>query len=159
ALLNVHSKELDSLANVKPGDEAAAASKLLQEAVGAGVGAHFAAVITETLYPTKNPRLPQMGALMAEPPGFGGIIRGIIGPEMRALVAQPHTYKTNERARSMYPNEMAALALYARRLINDTKVETLLGYAGLTLDYVAETKESAYRAMQPRALAALYQDV
>lgn len=158
AMLAVHSNALSSLKNVKPGDEQVPATTLLSEAVGAGVGAHFAAVAAETLYPFKQLGLPQMAALLAQLAGFGEIMSGILEPEMAALITIPHRYATNARARSTLPNERDALNLYSRGVITDAATETLLGYAGISTDYTAAIKTGAYRPLQPRALAALLID-
>jgi hypothetical protein len=149
ALLTVHRKKLDTLKNVEPGDEEKTASELLDEAIGAGIGAHFAAVVAETLYPTKNLGVPAMAALMAELSGFGEIMAGIIGPEMRALVAQPHTYKVNSRARSLQPSMQEAATMVSRRLIGEAHFDELAGYAGMTTKYVDALRTAAFKAPSP----------
>lgn len=159
ALLSVHKDTLDPLKDVKPGDEIASADKLLGEAVGAGVAAHFAAVSAETLYPFKQLGLPQMAALMAELAGFKEVMAGIIEPEMKALVATPHTYSTNARARSILPGLQNALGLYSRRILTDDTADPLIGFNGLSRDYVAAMKQGSFRPVQPRALATMYIDV
>jgi len=158
ALLNVHRKTLDTLKDVRPGDEVTAANTLLDEAIGAGVGAHIAAAYCESLYPTKQLGLPPTAALMAELSGFREIMTGIIEPEMMALVTKPHTYQTNLRARSTLPNERAAMDMFSRRVIGDAAASLLLGYAGLSTDYVDAVKAASYRPVQPRALATMFID-
>lgn len=154
AVLDVHKKLLAPLADVKPGDEEATASNLLTQAIGAGVGAHFAAVAAETLYPTKNLGVPMLAAIMSEIAGFGEIMGGIIGPEMKALVELPHTYSTNARARSLLPSLGQVLQMFARRKIDEATADELLGFAGLSRDYVTAMKEFGYRPISPFILSA-----
>jgi hypothetical protein len=152
ALLGVHSKELSKLTNVKPGEEAAAASALLDEAIGAGVAAHFAAIAGESFYPTKNLGGPQMAALLAELAGFKEIMKGILGPEMTALVAIPHRYATNARARSALPSGPQATNLFARGVIDAPTRDQLLAWNNLSADYAAAAQAGAYHGYSPRVL-------
>jgi len=158
AMLKVHGSKLAQFKNVKPGGEETAATALLGEAVGAGVGAHFAAVGAEMIYPTKNLGLPQMAALLAELAGFREIMAGIIGPEVEQAIAIPHRYKINSDARAVLPAMMEASILYARRKIGEPQFRELVGFNGISRDYEDATLAAAFRPVQPRALATALQD-
>jgi len=158
ALLNVHKQAISKLVLVKPGQETTTATELLTEAISAGVGAHFMAVIGELAYPTKNLGLPSLAALMAELAGFTEIMRGIIGVEVRQAVAIPHTYTINAQARALLPTMGQAMGMLARRKVNQITAENLLAYAGLSPDYVTPIEELAYRPLQPRTLVQAFLD-
>jgi hypothetical protein len=152
ALLNVHSHLIAELHDVQPGDENDAASKLLDEAIGAGVGAHLAAVSAEMIFPTKNLGFGQLAALMAELAGFREIMAGIIGPEVKQAVSTPHTYKVNATARAVQPDLATASDLHARRLISDADYATLAGYQGITRKYENTIRDAARRGINARQL-------
>jgi hypothetical protein len=148
----VHQKTLNTLSNVGPGDEQNAATILLSEAAGAGVGAHLAAVAGETIYPTKTLGLPQMAALMSTLAGFEEITKGIVGPEVTALIGIPHRYSTNARARSGLPGLAAATNLFARGVIDAPTRDQLLAYNNLSANYADAVQTGSYHGYSPRVL-------
>jgi hypothetical protein len=159
ALLGVHSAEIATMVNVQPGDEQAGATKLLTEAIGAGVSAHFLAVIGELAYPTKNLGLPSLAALMAELAGFGEIMRGIIGPEVNQAIAVPHRYAINAQARAVQYDARTAVALEARRLLPVGGSGPFLSWAGFADALKPALVANGFRPLQPRMFATLLQDV
>ncbi|HVH78787.1 MAG TPA: hypothetical protein VM782_05310, partial [Stellaceae bacterium] len=154
ALLQVHETEIAKLVNVQPGQEVAGATALLTEAISAGVGAHFAAVLGELAYPTKNLGLPSLAALMAELAGFKEIMKGIIGPEVAQAITVPHTYYINNQARAHLPTGGQAAEMYSRRKITPAQLQELMGFAGLNPNWVDPVVSIAYRPMSPMMLAA-----
>jgi hypothetical protein len=154
ALLQIHRNEIAKLVNVQPGQEIAGAATLLTEAIGAGVGAHFAAVLAEMAYPTKNLGLPSLAALMSEMAGFGEIMKGIIGPEVAQAISVPHTYYINRQARAHLPTAGQAVEMYSRRKITPAQLDELMGFAGINQNWVDPITSIAYRPMSPMMLAA-----
>lgn len=155
AMLGAHKAEISKLTNVKPGDEQSAAEKLLSEATAFGVAAHFAAVIGETIYPTKTLGFPQLAALVATLSGFDEVTKALIGPEMGALIAIPHRYAMNAQARSILPGLGQAFRMRARGLIDDPTRDQLVAWNGLHPEYQQAEQDAAFRGLNPRQMVRL----
>ena len=157
-MLAIHQNAIAGMVDVKPGDEANTASTLLTEAMTFGMAAHWAAYAAELVDPSKHIGLSSSAAMLAEFAGFDELMKGIIGVEVRQAISLPHTYKINAQARAMVPGLGPAMALMARRKIDQGTAETLLGYAGLSRDYVAAVEAGAYRPVQPRVIVNAFLD-
>ena len=157
-ILQAHESELAGLSNVMPGDELATATNLLTEASTFGIGAHFAAVCGEALYPTKTLGFPQLAATLALFSGYDEIIKGVLGTEVSAAITTPHRYLINARARSIMPNAGAALTLWARRKLLTADRDQLLAWNGVSQTYAPAEEAGAYRPVSSRAVATLTQD-
>ena len=154
SMLEVHSKEINSLGHVPPFAEQAVADKLLSEALQFGVAAHWAAIVGEKVVPGKHMGVTAIAALLAELAGFAEISKGIIGPEVTAAISIPHTYAMNWKTRSHIPTAGQAAEMYSRRKITSLQMSDLMGFAGLPDGWIGPLSSIAYRPMSPMMLAA-----
>lgn len=157
-VLKARGDELDRIVINKPGDELGAAGVLLGQAFGFGTAAHFAAVVGETLFFTKQLGLAPIAALLAEVAGFSEIIRNVIGPEMEMAVGRRHRQWAAGKFKPDYPSEMDATIWHSRRLLSDDDLREVFKYSPLQQRYEDPFLKSAFRAVQPFILAAGFQD-
>ena len=150
--LDAHKNEIAKLGIVRPGSELEGANALLTEATTFGVGAHYAAVLGETIYPTKTLGFPQLAAMLATLSGYEEIVKGLVGSEVAALITTPHRYAINAQARSLLPGLSAALGMRARGIIDDATRDSLVAFNGLSPDHAADEQTAAYHGYSPRAL-------
>lgn len=150
--LEAHRTEIAKLGIIRPGGELQVTTDLLAEATTFGIGAHYAAVLGETIYPTKTLGFPQLAALLATLSGYKEIVKGVVGSEVGALIATPHRYSINAQARSILPSLSAALGMRSRGIIDDGARDSLVAYNGLTPDYSDAEQTAAYHGYSPRML-------
>lgn len=155
-ILNAHNSEIATMRNIAPCGERAPAVKLLTEAIGAAVAAHFASVAVEAVYPTKNLGFEKIADLIAAIAGIEDIIGGLIGVEIKQLVAIPHTYCINEQGRTILPGMGDAAGLHARGLITAAQADQLLAFNGLSAQYAPPTLTGAYSGISARQLIRLF---
>lgn len=155
-ILTAHNNEIATMKNVAPCQEKAPATKLLTEAIGASIAAHFASVAVESVYPTKNLGFEKISELIAAIAGIEDIIGGLIGVEIQQLVATPHRYCVNEQGRTILPGMGDAASLHARGLITTAQANQLAGYNGLAQQYTQPTLEAAYSGISARQLIRLF---
>lgn len=157
-MLLAHENEITTLINVQPGQEVAAAASLLNEASVFGLGAHFAAIAGEHLFPTKQVGWPQLAATLALFSGYDELIKGILGTEVAAHLTTPHRYFINAGARSLQPTAQQAHQLWARRLLDNADRDQLEAWGGLSTTFLPALRAGAYRPVSARALATLTAD-
>lgn len=151
--------DLKGTGHVRPGDQATVLEKVMGDAFLFGMGAHFVALGAEFAFPLKFLGAPQIAALMAEFSGFKELIGAYHGPIIEHALHRPSQAEQAAKFRSTPPAGRIAAEWRARRLIADTAADDPIAWSGLMPDYQDAEKAAAYSAVQPRALATLYQDV
>lgn len=152
-------QDLESLGNIRPGEAKDEFRKAMNDAFGFGVGAHFVAVVAELFMPLKALGIPTIAALLAEFSGFKELVGAYHGPLVQHAIRIPSSAEHAAKFRSTPPPGQVAAQWRARRLIADTAADDPIAWSGLMPDFQDAEKAAAYSAVQPRALATLYQDV
>lgn len=153
AAFNTIRDSVSGKTNVKPADWESIAGNVFADAAGFGLASFAVATAFESIFPEKLNTLNSVGPMLATLAGFEEVTRAGIAPLLYAFIGQPARYDANSRARSLLPDLMTARILLSRRLITEEQFNTLVGYAGLSADWVAAEAAMSYRPIQPRALA------
>jgi hypothetical protein len=142
----------------EPGDAVARAGGALAEAFALGLSSHTVAAAFEAAFPEKLNMLNGMAPVLAELAGFKEVAAHIRDPLYENAFGISAKYYYRSIFKPDLPSEDDAVSWHARQFIDDTQLKKIFDYSGLKPEYEAPYIQSAYRAIQPRALATLFQD-
>ena len=141
-----------------PDNAVAQAGAAFKQAFGFGIGASATAAAFESLFPEKlnvlNGAAPAIGGMA----GFEEVTSEVLGPLYRNAFGRSLEYLYASQFKPEYPDEADAVTWNSRRLLQPGQLQTIFGVSGLKPEYEAAFVASAYRAVQPRALATFFQD-
>jgi len=141
-----------------PDNAVAQAGAAFKQAFGFGIGSAATAAAFESLFPEKlnvlNGAAPAIGGMA----GFEEVTSEVLGPLYRNAFGRSLEYKYRSQFKPEYPDEADAVTWNSRRLLQPGQLETIFGVSGLKTEYEQAFIQSAFRAVQPRALATLFQD-
>jgi hypothetical protein len=139
--------------NITPDQWETIAGKMFADAAGFGLSSFAVSAAFESIFPEKLNTLNSVGPMLATLAGFEEVTKAGISPMLYAFIGQPARYDANSKARSLLPDLMTARIMLSRRLITTDQYNTLVGYAGLSPDWVAAEQALSFRPIQARALA------
>ena len=137
-------------------EQAAAAYR---QAYGFGVSSGAITAAFESLFPEKLNVLNGVGTTFAKMAGFDEISKRALDPLYENAFGQALKYKYKSTFKPEYADEGDAVQWHSRRLLSEADLREVFGVSGLKAKYEDAYVNSAYRAIQPRALASLVQDV
>jgi len=100
----------------------------------------------------------EIAAMIATAAGFEEISERWMGPFLDAVIRNRATQDANSKWPTKVPPGPQALALMARRKINDPAADRLMAYAGWDPDWRPALKAGAYRPVTPFVLASAFVD-
>jgi hypothetical protein len=127
-------------------------------AFGAGLSSAAVAALFESIFPEKLNTLNGVAPMIAKMAGFDEVAAEVLGPLYKNAFGRSLEYLYKSQFKPEYPDEGDAVTWHARRLLTDAQLQTIFGVSGLKQEYETPYVASAYRAVQPRALATLFQD-
>jgi hypothetical protein len=134
------------------------AADALVDAFGFGISSAAVTAAFEAVFPEKLNTLNGVGPMLAQMAGFDEVQAAVRGPLYEAAFGHSLKYHFRSVFKPELPSEDDAVSWHARRFIDDTQLKKIFDYSGLKPEYEAPYIQSAYRAIQPRALATLFQD-
>jgi hypothetical protein len=134
------------------------AADALVDAFGFGIGSAGATAAFEAVFPEKLNVLNGVGPMLAQMAGFDEVQAAVRGPLYENAFGKSLDYHFRSLFKPELPNEADAVTWHSRRLLTDAQLSTIFNFSGLKTEYEAPFVASAYRAVQPRALATLFQD-
>lgn len=137
-------------------DTAAAA---FADAFGFGVASSATAAAFEAALPEKLNVLNGMAPLLAKMAGFDEVSHEVLAPLYKNAFGRSLDYHFRSVFKPELPSEGDAVTWHARRLLTDDQLRKVFGFSGLKDEYEAPFIQGAYRALQPRMFATLFQDV
>jgi hypothetical protein len=135
------------------------AAEAFTVAMGAGLTSAGITALFEALFPEKLNTLNGVGPMVAKMAGFDEVAAEVLGPLYKSAFGRSLEYYYRAKFKPELPNEADAVLWHARRLLTDDQLRKIFSFSGLKDEYETPFIDSAYRAVQPRALATLYQDV
>ena len=141
-----------------PDNAVAQAGAAFKQAFGFGLSSAAVAAAFEATFPEKLNVLNGAAPAIGNMAGFAEVTGEVLGPLYRNAFGRSLEYKYRSQFKPEYPDENDAVIWHARRLLTDAQLEVIFGVSGLKSEYEAPYVASAYRAVQPRALATLFQD-
>lgn len=142
-----------------PDNAVQVAADAFAAAFGFGISSAAVTAAFEAAFPEKLNVLNGAGPMLAQLAGFAEISAAIRDPLYRAAFGQSAEYHFRSIFKPGLPDEGDAVTWHARRLLSDDQLRTIFGFSGLKPEYEAPYIAGAYRGVQPRVLATLYQDV
>lgn len=136
-----------------------AAAVALGNAFGQGAASAGVTSLFEAIFPEKLNTLNAAGPIFAEMAGFGEIAGTVRRPLYENAFGKSLEYHYRSIFRPELPDEFDAVLWHSRRLLTDDQLRRVFHYSGLKTEYETPYIRSAYRAVQPRAIASMIQDV
>ena len=96
--------------------------------------------------------------MVAKMAGFDEVAAEVIGPLYKNAFGRSLEYQYRSLFKPELPDESDAVTWHSRRLLSDAQLRAIFAYSGLKTEYEEPFVASAYRAVQPRALASLLVD-
>jgi hypothetical protein len=156
--LNVVTAGLVANGESTPDNAVGIASNAMADAFGFGLSSAAVTAAFEALFPEKLNVLNGAGPMIAKFAGFDEVAAAVRDPLYENAFGRSLDYHFRSIFKPDLPNENDAVTWHSRRLLTDAQLQTLFNYSGLKQEYEAPFIASAYRAVQPRALATLFQD-
>jgi hypothetical protein len=142
-----------------PDQSPAIAAAAISQAAGNGIASAGVAALFESVFPEKLNVLMAAAPILAKMAGFDEVIELARTPLYDAAFGKGLEYYYRSVFKPELPDEADAVQWHSRRLLSDAQLSTLFNYSGLKAEYEPAFIASAYRAVQPRAVMALLQDV
>jgi hypothetical protein len=146
-------------ATTDPAKATATAVAALDQAATLGLGSRIVTVAFEAVLPKGLNVMNWLGPILANFSGFDKIISLWRDPHLQAAIGNLAGYDANQTFRTVAPPGQFALRWFAQGLITAPIRDTLVAWSGLMTAYADAAQSAAYRPLQPRALATLFQDV
>ena len=156
--LNTAANGLTTAGQSTPDNALTMASDALVDAFGFGIGSAGATAAFEAVFPEKLNVLNGVGPMLAQMAGFDEVQAAVRGPLYENAFGKSLDYHFRSIFKPDLPNEADAVQWHSRRLILDPELRNIFNYSGLKPQYEQPFIDNAYRAVQPRALATLFQD-
>jgi len=144
---------------IDPTQAASAVATAMEGASALGVGSRLVTMLFEIFIPKRLNFMNWLGPTLAQFSGYeetAGIYRGA---QLHHALGNVSEYNAAATFRTVAPPHFIAAQLRARGLINDEQLARLEGWGGIMTEFAGALASSAYRAVQPRALAQAFVDV
>jgi hypothetical protein len=156
--LNAIAAQLHSVGESTPANAVGTAGIAFGEAFGLGMGSAAVTAAFEALLPERLNTLNGVGPMLAEMAGFKEIAGQVLDPLYHNAFGRSLEYQYRSTFKPELPSEDDAVTWHSRRLLSEAQLRVLFAYSGLKAEYEEPFIQSAYRAVQPRALASLLID-
>jgi len=130
----------------------------LAEAFSFGFESFAVTAAFEAAFPEKLNVLNGAGPMLAQLAGFAEITAAIRDPLYANAFGKSADYYYKSLFKPEFPDEADAVTWHSRRLLGDPELRTIFKYSGLKAEYEEPYIKSAYRSVQPRAIATAIQD-
>jgi hypothetical protein len=157
-IFNEATSVLTALGESNPDGAIASAAAAMAQAFGTGFASFGVSAAFESVFPEKLNVLNGAGPMLAEMAGFAEVAEAVRDPLYRNAFGRSLDYHFRSVFKPELPDEADAVTWHSRRLLTDAQLQTIFNFSGLKTEYEAPFIASAYRAVQPRALATLFQD-
>ena len=134
------------------------AANALVDAFGFGVSSAGVTAAFEAVFPEKLNVLNGVGPMFAQMAGFEEVQAAVRGPLYENAFGKSLEYHFRSLFKPELPSEFDAVLWHGRRLLTDDQLRTVFNYSGLKPEYEDPFIKSAYRSVQPRAIATAIQD-
>ena len=158
-IFSASSAALEGLGESQPDTATAVAADAMADAFGAGLGSFAVSAAFEALFPEKLNVLNGVGPMLAQMAGFEEIAKAVREPLYENAFGTALKYYYKSQFKPEFADEGDAVQWHSRRLLSEEDLREVFKYSGLKAKYEDAYVNSAYRAIQPRALASLVQDV
>lgn len=158
AVLEAQRDALKTIGESTPENALDSAAQAFKVAFGAGLTSAGIAALFEAVFPEKLNTLNGVAPMIAKMAGFDEVAAEVIGPLYKNAFGRSLEYQYRSLFKPELPSEDDAVTWHARRLLSDAQLRTLFGFSGLKAEYEDPFVASAYRGLQPRALANMIQD-
>jgi len=142
-----------------PDNFAAFAAQAMSDAFIFGAGSALTSAAFEAVLPEKLNTLNAVGPIMASMAGFDEVTKEVLAPLYKNAFGKSAEYHWRSVFKPEFPDEADAVLWHARRFLTDDQLRAVFAVSGLKPEYETPYINSAYRAVQPRVLATLFQDV
>jgi hypothetical protein len=149
---------LTTMGESTPDNAVDAAAKALAQAFGFGIASAGVTAAFEATFPKKLNTFNGAGPMLAQLAGFEEISSAIRRPLYENAFGKAAAYHYRSVFRPELPDEQDAVLWHARRLLTDDQLRTVFKYSGLKTEYEEPYVKSAFRAVQPRAIASAIAD-
>jgi hypothetical protein len=158
-VFNAATVNLTAAGESTPDAALAEAGKAYAQAFGFGMSSAATTAIFELLMPEKLNVLNGVGPMLAKMAGFDEVAAAVRDPLYENAFGQALKYHFKSIFKPEFADEGDAVQWHSRRLLSEEDLREVFKYSGLKAKYEEAYVNSAYRAIQPRALASLVQDV
>ena len=134
------------------------AAEAIRAAFGFGMSSAAVTAAFEAVFPEKLNTLNGVGPMFSKMAGFDEVVEQIRDPLYANAFGKSAEYHYRSIFKPEYPDEGDAVTWHSRRLLTDDQLREIFAISGLKQQYEAPYVASAYRAIQPRALATLLID-
>jgi hypothetical protein len=149
---------LTSQGESTPDNAVGTAANAMADAFGFGIASAAVTAAFEAAFPEKLNTLNGVGPMLAEMAGFEEIAKAVREPLYKNAFGRSLDYHYRSTFKPELPREQDAVLWHARRLLTDDQLRVLFDFSGLKAEYEAPFITSAYRSVQPRAIASAIQD-
>jgi|ERR1700722_7245383 len=157
-LLTAQRGALAGLGESTPANAIDSAAEAFKVAMGAGLTSAGIAALFEAVFPEKLNTLNGVAPMIAKMAGFDEVAAEVLGPLYKNAFGRSLEYQYRSLFKPELPDEADAVTWHSRGLLTDDQLRVIFGFSGLKSEYEQPFVDSAYRALQPRALTALLQD-
>jgi hypothetical protein len=158
AFSDIESK-LTSAVSYLPEDSPIMAANAMGEAFGFGMASHAVSMAFESVLPEKLNTLNAAGPILEKMAGFDEVAAAVREPLYENAFGKGLDYHYKSIFKPEFASEGEAVEWHSRRLLSPEDLLEVFKYSGLKAKYEDAFTQSAYRAIQPRALVSLVQDV
>jgi hypothetical protein len=149
---------LAAIGESTPDNAVATAADAIKSAFGFGMSSAAVAALFEATFPEKLNVLNGVGPMLAKMAGFDEVVEQIRDPLYANAFGKSAEYHYRSIFKPDLPSEFDAVRWHSQRLLTDDQLRVVFKYSGLKAEYEAPFVASAYRAIQPRAIATAVQD-
>jgi len=142
-----------------PEDAPVMVENALGTAFGLGAESHAVSVAFESLLPEKLNTLNAAGPLLASMADFEGLAAAVREPLYKNAFGVNLDYLYKSTFKPELADEADAVTWHSRRLMSPEDLREVFKYSGLKAKYEAAYVASAYRSVQPRAIASMIADI
>jgi hypothetical protein len=158
-LITAASDGLTTLGESTPDNAIASAGNAMGDAFGAGLASAGVAAAFAAIFPKELNVLDSAAPILAEMAGYKEVAGTVLEPLYANAFGRSLDYHYRSVFKPELPDEADAVQWHSRRLLNDDQLRVLFNYSGLKSEYEQPFVDNAYRAVQPRSVMALLQDV
>jgi hypothetical protein len=144
---------LAAIGESTPDNAVTTAADAIKSAFGFGMSSAAVAALFEATFPEKLNVLNGVAPMLAKMAGFDEVVASIRDPLYENAFGKSAHYHYRSIFKPELPSEFDAVRWHSQRLLTDDDLRKLFNFSGLKPEYEAPFITSAYRAVQPRAVA------
>lgn len=157
-VLSTSAAGLTSSGESTPDNALQMASDAMADAFGFGVSSAGVAAAFEAAFPEKLNVLNGVAPMLAKMAGFDEVAAAVRDPLYENAFGRSLQYHFRSVFKPDLPSEQDAVLWHSRRLDKGWTLKEIFDYSGLKSKYEEAFITSAYRSVQPRAIATAIQD-